>query len=485
MIELDNNLLGDTEEKKNNNDSFNLIEGELNSTESIDKELEFQDQNSYEFIINMGFDQKMAKKVFILFQPKDINEAIDYLTKEDNVYHHDFIERKGKINECFICGEPPENHIDYIPPEEPRKSIISSIRKSLNLPSSNLNIDKVEKSGDNNVIELIDNNDYKDDESDNQSNIKNEEKENNAIICELCADELAEGDIENNSLLCQHMFCSECYFEYFKNKIGNNKVGKITCMKYKCPVELDPEFIEEHLSSDDALLQKYKKYKLKSDLYKDPNVKFCPIRDCDSYAKKENDNKYVTCQVGHKFCFQCLKPWHGSKKCSEEIDSDFKKWKKNKMVKRCPNCKMWTEKNLGCNHMTCVECKYQWCWICQGKYTYHHFEVGGGCAGLQFSDIMDNCCCLYLYKFLVIFYQSLFLIFLYSTYCFTKILKIYDDYRYDSCFLTKIMWLIWFFGSVGNIGIFVPLGIVLCFVCLILNCLNLREKILSCILKDV
>ena len=33
---------------------------------------------------------------------------------------------------------------------------------------------------------------------------------------------------------------------------------------------------------------------------------------------------------------------------------------KGKRVKRCPRCKIYTEKNGGCNHMTCISCKYQW-----------------------------------------------------------------------------------------------------------------------------
>jgi hypothetical protein len=33
--------------------------------------------------------------------------------------------------------------------------------------------------------------------------------------------------------------------------------------------------------------------------------------------------------------------------------------------------------------MTCVECKYQWCWLCCGEYKTGHFS-SGKCAGLQF-----------------------------------------------------------------------------------------------------
>ena len=71
------------------------------------------------------------------------------------------------------------------------------------------------------------------------------------------------------------------------------------------------------------------------------------------------------------------------KKCSEMLDKEFEEWKSHKIVKRCPCCRMWTEKNEGCNHMTCVECKFQWCWLCEKRYTYGHFDKGS-CTGLQF-----------------------------------------------------------------------------------------------------
>ena len=36
--------------------------------------------------------------------------------------------------------------------------------------------------------------------------------------------------------------------------------------------------------------------------------------------------------------------------------------------------------------MTCTECKYQWCWLCEGEYQDGHFRTGQ-CNGLQFVKI--------------------------------------------------------------------------------------------------
>ena len=320
----------ETETTKNQNrDSLNL------SNNKFDPKIE----SDMKTILSMGYDEKMIRKVYIILKPSEINEALDFLSQQDGIYHHDFMETHGKKDQCFICGQPPKNHINY----EPKSNLVEKLRDSIghnskNRNSNNSDDDKLKEP----LIELKNSEDEKIEENDEP------------IYCDLCTDEIRnKKEIEKNTLPCSHLFCDDCYLNYFQDKIKNNKVGKITCIQYKCPHEFDDEFIINHLSGDEALINKYKKFKLRNKLYEDSNIKFCPIKDCESYAKREGDEKYVTCLEGHQFCFECSKPWHGNKKCQDELDKDFNKWKRNKMVKRCPKCKFWTEKNLGCNHMTC------------------------------------------------------------------------------------------------------------------------------------
>ena len=42
--------------------------------------------------------------------------------------------------------------------------------------------------------------------------------------------------------------------------------------------------------------------------------------------------------------------------------------------------------------MTCVNCRFQWCWLCEGEYRYNHYEKGT-CKGLQFfqGDKLECC----------------------------------------------------------------------------------------------
>ena len=459
------------EEKLNNsNEKDNLInvnENLLDSSLDLDNKIDPKNTNDLEELILMGYDVKMVKKVYIFLKPVDINEAIDFLSEENGIYHHDFLERHGKNDVCFICGKSAKDHINY---EPKRKSLLETIRDSLGNSKKNLNSNNINFSKNNNLELNIDD--------------QNEDKKSeSSVICELCMENITKEEEEKNFLLCKHMFCSDCYLNYLKEKINNNQVSKITCLEHTCSVELDEEFIISHLNGDENLIKKYKKFKIRNQVLTDPNVKFCPIKDCESYAKKEGDNKYVTCLEGHKFCFICSKPWHGRKKCQDEIDKDFKKWKKNKVIKRCPRCKMWVEKNYGCNHMTCAECHYQWCWLCGGKYSEGHFQYVGRCAGLQFAESnCFNCCiCLYLYKLLILLYQMIMVIFIIPIYGFHYLKEKEDEYDYNYEFRCSCMgYIIAFFWCIAYLGLFLSIGSSLFVFTLFFG--FLREKLLENVL---
>ena len=67
-----------------------------------------------------------------------------------------------------------------------------------------------------------------------------------------------------------------------------------------------------------------------------------------------------------------MEEWKDKMKGSEQ-ESDL--WLKVN-TKNCPKCKVRIEKNMGCMHMTCKKCKYEFCWLCMGDYKKHKQEVG-------------------------------------------------------------------------------------------------------------
>ena len=215
----------------------------------------------------------------------------------------------------------------------------------------------------------------------------NENKKIQNVNCLICEEKLSNNELKKNILNCLHLFCDDCYYNYFKEKINiyNN-------------------FIETKLINDIQLLEKYKKLRNRKQLMLNPNIQLCPFPDCESYGEK-GDNKYVSCfDKGHQFCFNCLKDWHGEKPCEIESDKNFEKWKNSYKVKRCPNCKFFIEKNDGCNHIICSNCQYQFCWLCLKQYKSDHYDLSGKCFGLQYAKCFcfSNKLCLCLYTILMV-----------------------------------------------------------------------------------
>ena len=237
------------------------------------------------------------------------------------------------------------------------------------------------------------------------------EKSNDNIndYCLICEEKLTEQEKIDNLTKCFHMFCDDCYFNFIKEKINSNYIEGIKCPYKDCDTKLYGNFIEKILFREIPLLDKYKKLQEKRQLMLNPNIQLCPFPDCDSYALKKGKNNYVSCiKYKHKFCFNCLKDWHGNKKCDTSIDKSFKKWRDSFKVKRCPKCKYFIEKDEGCNHITCYNCKYEFCWLCLGKYSSNHYDLGR-CSGLQYTEC--SICSIrlfnFLYQFLLVFVKSL------------------------------------------------------------------------------
>ena len=445
------------------NDSFNE-----NSISILDTYLNINnDKEDIENLINMGFELKTIKKLYVFLKPNNLDEALNYLNEINGLIQHFYLPYyKNKKPNCVICGQAENKHIENPKHEineiynkfiiDKTLRIKNKNRKSNSSNNNNLfdeddkkiplnsiaeeNNESFSKSSysnhkNNNLIDNQINDDIK--FNNNNENIINNKENNNEIeiTCILCDEVLNVKDLRENKLLCNHYFCSECYQQYLYEKINSNNILQIPCMQNKCPTILTDDFIKLKINSDENLSKKYERFKKKEEILENPNLKFCPFPGCDGYAELKDNEKYVTCNNGHKFCFKCLKNWHGNKKCDDQINKDFKKWKKNKIIKQCPKCKMWTEKNRGCNHMTCAECKYQWCWLCRGKYDENHFEIGG-CTGLQFTEneCFQNYLCLHLYKFIMfVLYLTGFIVLSPSIIIYNVLLKALDDINYNGC----------------------------------------------------
>ena len=358
-------------------DSFLSDDDNVEKARYSDSSRQFNEDRK--LLLDMGFDIKMIKKIYYRLRPRSIEEAIEFLSEIDGIYQHQFDEDKNERGKCFLCGKEQMFHIGYEPQEKISLSVIEP---------------------------------------------KDPNKEYGT--CCVCEDD----DVAViHTDTCSHTLCYDCWFEYIKSKINEANVSKMPCPGHECKEILKEEFILSFIDTDRTLKNKYTMLKAKADVLSDPNKKFCPEPNCKGVLVKTGKDKYVECEFGHKICFVCLCPWHGKKKCKEEQDKDFQLWKQGKHVKRCPKCKIYTEKNEGCNHMTCVECKFQWCWLCERAYYEGHFSYGS-CKGMQFkktdelpSDRKE------------ILEEELQMK---CFYCFRYIRPLYEDELRTNCYLTYL-----------------------------------------------
>ena len=320
---------------------------------------------------DMGFEEDLINTIYNNMHPIDLQEALDYLNKnERGQFTHSFLINENNV--CTICGKGRNAH----------ESDTLFVEDNNEDNNNNENIDLI---GELLGINNSNSNRFRAYENSYRKSIGKDKKD---IECGIC------GELINNpyrvKLKCEHYFCNDCYIDYLKEKITNANVSKILCMQHGCGTVLETKFIKKILEGNKDLIEKYDKFlQRKKMLEQSDKIRFCPIPDCEGYAEKKGKNKYVKCNYGHEFCFDCGSKPHGRKKCADIMDKEFEEWKSHKIVKRCPCCRMWTEKNEGCNHMTCAECKFQWCWLCLGPYSLNHYEVGS-CNGLQFYRETDE-----------------------------------------------------------------------------------------------
>lgn len=237
-------------------------------------------------------------------------------------------------------------------------------------------------------------------------------------ICKIC---LEENKIYYTKLKCKHEFCNECLTKYFDEEIQKANVP-VKCPESTCFYLIDEDEIKRKVSKEN--FNKYRRFIRRKEIDKIPNAVQCPFPDCESYAIKpintDNNSNDILLEVNdlnqsktemmiqtdkkqeqavvlrcieneHEFCSSCLLKPHPGMPCSTFIENNFAEWKKDNTVRKCPKCGIEIIKQDGCNHMTCSKCKYQFCWICGGKYSSNHYSNPiSPCYSKQFSAVKKS-----------------------------------------------------------------------------------------------
>jgi ariadne-1 len=199
--------------------------------------------------------------------------------------------------------------------------------------------------------------------------------------CQICFDdELSQDEIF--AMSCGHAFCRDCWSSFIKAKVDDGpSCIEATCPDIKCKEIITEEEVKE-LAPE--ILPKFVSYQLRNFVAVDATSRWCPGPECQYIATLPGTDSIsdhginVLCKnCDTSFCLGCGDEVHEPITCSDNL-----LWKENFMnessetwilqnTKPCPKCRVRIEKNQGCNHMTCKQCRHEFCWICNGDWASH------------------------------------------------------------------------------------------------------------------
>ena len=149
---IEQNILQNNHED-NNNDNNNENNNIFSST-NID-----MNNPIVTTLIEFGYNPTYSKRIFIYFHPTSIEEAIEYLTTENGMIQHNFVQdRNFEIDLCYVCGQEKNIHIN-----------------------NNIQLDNNNEEDNKNI-----NNNEEDNKNINNIELKSDENEGKKIECLAC-----------------------------------------------------------------------------------------------------------------------------------------------------------------------------------------------------------------------------------------------------------------------------------------------------------
>ncbi|XP_041862940.1 E3 ubiquitin-protein ligase RNF14-like [Melanotaenia boesemani] len=212
---------------------------------------------------------------------------------------------------------------------------------------------------------------------------------------------------------CGHIFCQACLREFCKVQIAEGNIRSVTCPQAGCTATPTPSQVKSLIGEE--LFSRYDRLLLQSTLDSMSDVTYCPRNSCGSAVILEKSSTVALCSVcSFAFCVDCKKAYHGASKCYEDkiikqkhddglqnlpqtdeglaalledyntgskqrrhlLESRYgrkmfvstlnstlsERWKADN-TKPCPHCFCPIEKDGGCDHMYCTQCRQPFYWF--------------------------------------------------------------------------------------------------------------------------
>jgi len=219
-------------------------------------------------------------------------------------------------------------------------------------------------------------------------------------FCSICL----EDDLGPNELFhmaCGHEFCYTCWNGYLSQAVTGEGPA---CVDARCPNSKCTEIVTEVEVTKLTLptsLAKYQGFELRSYVESNNRMRWCPGKACDAVAVAaltadgfHGEGQCPTCMT--RFCLGCGDMRHTPASCKmmdfwtdkNHSDSESANWILAK-TKKCPKCCTRIDKNGGCNHMTCSQCKHHFCWMCMQDWNKHGYNSSCNAFDVQKAQSKD------------------------------------------------------------------------------------------------
>ncbi|KAI6193138.1 RBR-type E3 ubiquitin transferase [Aphelenchoides besseyi] len=211
----------------------------------------------------------------------------------------------------------------------------------------------------------------------------------NQKLCQICFSKPLDSycvHLEN----CGHVLCEECLEHYIRDQT-NERNHLIQCRgPDECDL-LNEKLIFRAVGNDEKLIGTYRTslvsdyVQIIASLRNRKMLKDCPGVDC-LYRWKllTSTNFNVVCCCGGTFCFDCSDEVHLPASCSmmsrwtnfkrDHFDNANRLWISTNS-KPCPRCQVNIEKNVGCDHVYCWKCQFEFCWLCLNHISHSNWYV--------------------------------------------------------------------------------------------------------------
>lgn len=236
------------------------------------------------------------------------------------------------------------------------------------------------------------------------------------FACPICCDTVDEVDraVLSECGNVAHSCCQGCMGNYIRGLVRDGRVDLLRCPANEyCSASVLP--LEIAAFTDEDTYGRYERFRR---MRSDPTLRQCP--QCETFCKPIQDEEggfvadMLCGECGNRFCYYHSNA-HVGRSCQDYLNETATETITD--AKECTGCGILTEKISGCNHMTCSQCKSEWCWLC-GKsiddVAGHYSDANpDGCRQFENCEMLEGgsaLVCLFLSALLVVSIFAFFLI---------------------------------------------------------------------------